>query len=278
MPRSSSSAARRTSYSEGAQVRGDRSRRVAVPLPSRVQDLESHATRHFGYDRSTLRLHHRGISGPIDSDRQLGDVKAGDIIVAKGRKPKGAAMASTFQSDYRPIKYQPPPRAASRPERTPVPFRGRSEYQENFPVHTPRPTPPPPPRSPAPHVPFKATSEYQTNFPGHSVPAAAPPPRREPRPAVPFEGSSTYRQAFPAHDVRPAPAATPRTPGPKVPFNGSSTYHSDFPAHAVSPRAPAPSRPRTPQVPFSSTTEYQRNFLEQKVEAPKYVYIEPLLA
>lgn len=201
-------------------MRGDRSRRVAVPLPGRLQDLEGQASRHFGLDRSTVRFHHRG-GGKLEGDHHLGGVQAGDVIVARGSKPRGPPLSTTFQSDYRPIKFEPPPRAPSRKGHTPLPFKGRSEYQERFPTHEVSPAPPTPKRNTAPHVPFQATTEYQTNFPGHHVPSPAPAQRREQRPAVPFEGASTYRQAYLAHDV-PAPApAPPRTPTPKVPFNGA---------------------------------------------------------
>mmetsp|Transcript_95390 Transcript_95390/g.189080 ORF Transcript_95390/g.189080 Transcript_95390/m.189080 type:complete len:285 (+) Transcript_95390:53-907(+) len=268
---------RRKSYAETATIKGDRARRVAVPMPQKVKDLENQATRYFGLDKATVKLVHRG-QDPLHHDGQLRNVIPGDVVVAHGKRPKGERHQTTHQRDYRGHEFEPAARPLPRQPPKSLPFTGRSHYHDSYQPHDISPQPSPTPRRPPPHLPFNGSSTYQSHYPGHPVEPAPTTPPRKPKPALPFQGNSTYNEAYRGHDITPPPVAPPRKPRPNLPFEGSSTYNRDYPGHEV--EVPLPPKPRTagPRLPFQGNSEYQMNYVDKGVDIPRYMFIEPAMS
>jgi len=268
---------RRKSYAEQATIKGDRSRRVAVPMPQKVRDLENQATRYFGLDKSTVKLVHRG-DMHLHHDGQLRNVIPGDVVVAHGRRPKGQRHETTHQRDFKAHQFDPAPRPQQRQPPKTLPFTGRSHYHDSYQPHDITPVPAPPPRRPNPQLPFNGTSTYQTHYMGHPIEPPPTTPPRKPKQTLPFQGNSTYHEAYRGHAVTPPPPAPPRKPRQNLPFEGSSTYNRDFPGHEVD--IPPPPKPRSlgPRMPFQGNSEYQMSYVDKGVDVPRYMFIEPAMS
>jgi len=270
-------------------LQGDTTRRVTVPLPRSLQELQYHAKRHFARDVPHARMFHQG-EAHIHHDHHVKKLRDGDVVVVENI-PKGIPEApnlTTHQIDYTPHEMdpRPPPRQARTPEPG-LKFDGVTSYNVDYikhPVGARKPIYPP--RSGwVTGRPGGTTgrSMYATHYPWHDAEPrrALEPPSGMPLDGAPFDGVTSYKVDYVKHPIRPR--STPMRPqqrGDPAPFDATTTYFNDFQKHPSARTAPA--RPHVATLrpeggPFDGSTEYGREYVELKMESRPLVHIEPEL-
>mmetsp|Transcript_54748 Transcript_54748/g.123267 ORF Transcript_54748/g.123267 Transcript_54748/m.123267 type:complete len:298 (+) Transcript_54748:71-964(+) len=275
--------------SSGSDVilQGETSKRVTVPMPRNLAELQGHASRHFGGgDRGkNPKMYHRGDT-VLHHPTHINRVQDGDVIVveAKPRGPSGPPNITTQMADYvpHPLEAKPYQRQARElPKQTK--FDGATSYANDFVEH--------PLEARKPFSPVKSTwggqpgktgkSIYDTHFPWHPIE-----PRMKHNPdageykSTPFEGNSSYKNDFVKHPIRPRSLANHDRPkmGASAPFQGTTTYNNDYLKFQVPRTAPAKMDYHTlgtGGAPFQGGTEYNREFIAREQERRPIVHLEP---
>mmetsp|Transcript_165039 Transcript_165039/g.292199 ORF Transcript_165039/g.292199 Transcript_165039/m.292199 type:complete len:298 (-) Transcript_165039:148-1041(-) len=286
-------------------IRGDSQKRVTVPIPQSVTELESSARKNFGSGR--LQCFHRGVT-QITSQANVNNIGDQDVIVVRRSSsatgPRGydpTAMTTTHQSSY--VKHEierartPRPRGAQTNGSPPAPFTGRSCYSGDYVAHTitPRSMPRPAgsndnnvqPRG----LEMTGCSTYRENYPRHELPKKEVPSR--PRGAtglqtepLPFKASSSYTQDYIKHPARPRSATgvsrgLPTNDLGPTPFAGNTTYADDYKKHnPATARAKIfkPTNQSNDQYPppgFAGNSEYKLQYVKKEKPRLPYCYMEP---
>lgn len=284
-------------------MRGDSTKRVVVPIPQSVTELESSARKNFGAGR--VQCYHKGVT-PITSQANVAGIGDQDLIIVRRSSsaagPRGydpASMTTTHQTSY--VKHEldraktPRPRKDPTPINPPAAFTGRSCYNGDYVAHTitPRQAPRPPGGDPGIQprgLELTGMSTYRENFPRHEMPKRDVPTRprggtdlvSEP---LPFNASSSYAQDYIKHPTRPRSATVPGRPKKddtgSMPFSGNTTYALDYKKHnpaTARARIFKPSNNRDDQNPppgFAGNSEYRQQYIKKEKPRLPYCYMEP---
>lgn len=279
-------------------IKGDHSKRVTVPLPQNLNDLESTARNAFPSYRK--QLYYRGEYVLENQSMFKQNVNDGDVlIVRRDSGDKGPAFdgRTTHQSAYiqHPLERRQP-RQATPPRQDMFngpKFMGRSCYAGDYIEHaveSPHRTKPPTQAWEPNSIPMTSRSTYTENYPWHPPQHRQPAQKQTPRqsrvgnsPA--FQGSSSYKMDYVKHEHQ-----RPRSAGPRrrdnesyndrhIPFNGSTTYGADYQKHGHAQSKlmkPQPQRQQTaPSPPFQGSSEYQKEYIKKDRPRPAIVHIEP---
>lgn len=272
---------RRESYAVHAQphLKGDKSRRRAIPMPQNLDELRSRSANLYGFHPHKMKMHHRG-ADELHQPEHVEKIEAGDVIVVRGRRHKRDPkdLMTTHQAVYRGHKVEPRPRPANPPAPTSRPFEGESTYRSTYLQHRVEPRPSPKKTPMGRTVPFEGASTYASEYVGHAIgpkPAFKPAPRV---PTVPFEGTSTYGVDYPGHIPQPRPATQPPKSYTTSRFEGCSTYRETYIGHALEPK-PRPKNVDPPlKKPFDATTEYATKYIENEIPRSRIIYVEPAMS
>lgn len=270
-------------------LHGDTSRRVTVPLPRSLPELQYAANRNFARNTGAARMFHHGTSH-LHHPHHIGKIKDGDVVIVEaGLMPKPEAPNfTTHQADY--VKHPIEVRAPLLPQQQPAEggkFEGATSYKTDYvkhPLGCRKPMKPP--KSGIDNGRANGNtgqSMYTTQYPWHS-PAprqAVQPPPGVPISSSPFEAVTSYMNDYVKHNARPrsaAPAAKPRSGGENLPFEASTTYNNDFqnfPSARTEPARPMKATLRPDGAPFEGSSEYKREYIELKHEQRPMVHLEP---
>lgn len=291
-------------------VRGDSTKRVTVPVPQSVAELEGNARKNFGSGR--LTCYHRGIT-PVTTQANVNNIHDQDVIVVRRSSsdagPRGydnSAMTTTHQSSY--VKHEldrtrtPRPTGGKRAsnEHPPAAFNGRSCYSGDYVPHTitprtiSRPTQPAwePGKDSSRGLEMTGMSTYRENYPRHNLPkreqATRPRGGTENLDPLPFNASSSYKQDYVKHPVRPRSAVGPSRskPDPPVdlgatPFAGNTTYGEDYKKHNTAAAKAKIFKPTGGQdnqyAPpgFAGNSEYRQQYVKKEKPRLPYCFMEP---
>mmetsp|Transcript_122771 Transcript_122771/g.382224 ORF Transcript_122771/g.382224 Transcript_122771/m.382224 type:complete len:320 (-) Transcript_122771:170-1129(-) len=268
-------------------LHGDTSRRVTVPLPLSLPELQYHANRHFARDRTGARMFHHG-EKHVHHSHHMGGIKDGDVIIIE-KLPKSVPEAPNLtmnQTDYvkHDIEARPPP-LMREPPPPGAKFDGVSSYKVDYVKH---PLgfrePVQPPRSGfLTGRPDGKTgkSMYTEHYPWREPEPrqAAQPPSGVPLTTAPFHGVTSYTNDYIKHPVRPRSAAPTTKPrGVPLPFEATTTYNNDYQNVPNAPTVPAKPLKATlvpDGSPFEGASEYKREYVELKTERRPIVHLEP---
>eukprot|EP00405_Crypthecodinium_cohnii_P014386 CAMPEP_0206456102 /NCGR_PEP_ID=MMETSP0324_2-20121206/22166_1 /ASSEMBLY_ACC=CAM_ASM_000836 /TAXON_ID=2866 /ORGANISM="Crypthecodinium cohnii, Strain Seligo" /LENGTH=322 /DNA_ID=CAMNT_0053926969 /DNA_START=124 /DNA_END=1090 /DNA_ORIENTATION=- len=266
---------RRSSLASSATVstiQGDRSRRIAVPMPRSMADLHNNAAR-FGM--SGVDFYHHG-KKHIKHDGHVDRLGHEHVVVVTGwDKHTEPTPMSTHNDTYKAHRIEPRKGPAPHSARNPLPFEGTATSAD-YKAHTidPRRSPG---RAPAPKSePFLGNSTHLTDYVPHKIEARKAYERPPAAKQEPFNGTRTSDD-FCAHriEARTAPGR-PKAP-PSQPFNGNSSYQEAYIPHAVKVNKPFERPAASPSLPFESTSEYLQNYMGHKIAKREMVHMEPAI-
>eukprot|EP00750_Incisomonas_marina_P032531 INCI9208.1.p1 GENE.INCI9208.1~~INCI9208.1.p1 ORF type:complete len:291 (-),score=53.98 INCI9208.1:1438-2310(-) len=279
-------------------IQGDMSRRITVELPPTFEDLEHLCLTSFGMV-GPVTMYKNGVASLTAED--YNNIQSGDqfIVVdsrgnaldmkdffvttydrdfaAKPLPPRDAPAPAepyrkmpdgrdfrTTEDDYQawPIERREAPQAAQRHE--PLPFKGTTEYRDEFSPHKI------PPREPGPgpqeyhKMPDSRdfASETSKNFRQWELPKREQPQQAQRPQSLPFNARSSYQDDFVPHQVPAREAARPVEYKPNgIPFNAQSTTASDYQAWELPPKdAPHQVARPPPSLPFTARSTTQDDF------------------
>lgn len=284
---------------------GDHAKRVTVPLPQNLNDLESIARKKFGGGGDNRMMMFHWGETELKNQMQYRRVVDDDVVIIHKEKTDTdghsypAHLATTHMAAFvkHPLQPRKPPEAPPRSNygMAPAKFTGRSCYAQDYlelPVSAPEKLKHVAPAWEPNNIPMSSRSAYADDYPWHQ-----PQPRRKQsgsrRQAAPghshappvFQGTSSYRIDYIKHAQRPKSATGPtRTKakadsGPNVPFDASTTYTNDYKKHeGKSPTkgafSPAKHEPG-PSPPFQGSSEYQKEYIKKERPRVALVHLEP---
>uniref|UniRef100_A0A7S4RHK2 Uncharacterized protein n=1 Tax=Alexandrium monilatum TaxID=311494 RepID=A0A7S4RHK2_9DINO len=268
-----------------AVLHGDSSRRVTVPLPRSLPELQYHANRHFSGGKGNARMYHHGHS-KVQHAHHMGKIKDGDVIVIEGmRSMPEPPMYTTHRTDYVPheLEVRPPPPPAERPPPG-ARFDGVTSYNQAYVKHPPgyrEPVRPPKSGLASGSHGVTGKSMYSTQYPWRNVEPQRPvlPSNGMPLGSTQFEGVTSYMNDYVGHPVRARSAApVSKSRGPSLPFEAKTTYADDY-QNTSSARTvtavPHKATLRPEGAPFEGNTEYKREYVELAQERRPLVHLEP---
>lgn len=279
-------------------IKGDHSKRVTVPLPTNINDLETCARKTFGGGPASIKMFHEGPEGEtqLENQSQFKNVGDGDVVVVRRELLESAAKwiaMTTHQADF--VKHPIDPRklerhATRQSDMDPPKFTGRSCYAGDYVKHalesSDRPRQPIAAWEPTPRA-MSGKSTYNEHYPSHPTqpkvsarPSATAPSNWASAP--PFQGNSSYKMDYVKHSACPNSARGPsrreRTEaGSSAPFDSSTTYGAYFkkPVGAKRERFVRPAAERGLSLPFKGSSEYRHEYMRRERQRQAVLHLEP---
>eukprot|EP00928_Gymnodinium_smaydae_P078991 TRINITY_DN63023_c0_g1_i1.p1 TRINITY_DN63023_c0_g1~~TRINITY_DN63023_c0_g1_i1.p1 ORF type:complete len:288 (+),score=46.73 TRINITY_DN63023_c0_g1_i1:215-1078(+) len=272
---------------------GDSSRRITVPMPQSLGELEAHA-RKVVDGAARIKMYHRGETQMTSNQHTKRMVEDDNVVVqieVDDGIPRAHPMVTTNQAYYVPHSVQETRPAQGLPRRSePLPMTGRSCYVNDYVEH---PLSPPPRRieaaweasAPAPTG-VTGRSTYKDCYPWHDVALRAPERHQPIAPdrfkRIPFEARSSHQVDYvplepqrPRSAIGPAPAVVET-----MPFTATTTQRAEYrapPRAWTTPRKRAPAGPRRDPLRFEGNSEYLREYVERYRQRRPMIHVEPEL-
>eukprot|EP00927_Polykrikos_kofoidii_P024573 TRINITY_DN22318_c0_g1_i2.p1 TRINITY_DN22318_c0_g1~~TRINITY_DN22318_c0_g1_i2.p1 ORF type:complete len:297 (-),score=47.25 TRINITY_DN22318_c0_g1_i2:54-944(-) len=276
-------------------VRGDARRRVEMPMPRSLREIQQAASRNFGQPgRLPQKFYHFGVTA-INHNEHVKCLEDEDVIVVSLQDAAPAAKfgITTHQADFVPKPLEAWSSPSPQPRGETLPFEAVTSYSRDFtarPASAQR-------RRPRAHAafskmsgrstpePFTARTTYADHFPGYTadggkqlVSAANMP---QPLPNTRFDAETTHQADYKRHHVVPQLVNTRiDVPMGHRPFEGTTSYADQFSAKQGEPfpktRRPGDSSAYTAnRPPFRGCSEYNREYLEKVAHRPMRIFLEP---
>mmetsp|Transcript_1 Transcript_1/g.4 ORF Transcript_1/g.4 Transcript_1/m.4 type:complete len:337 (+) Transcript_1:41-1051(+) len=248
---------------------GDRSQRVAVPLPRSIRELSNAAEHYFGHAGS-LKMYHHGQT-LINKPQQLQAVKGNDVVVITWedrplKSEEVVEMVTAYQEHYRQ-QAAAQGAAATRPDVTkPRGGPALTTYASHYPVH---------------EAPAQAPVRKRGVGMGSGSPLAQSTMNSPPEEPL----TTTYGQHFIRHpptsrsvidpareSTTPLTSPSPATTAAAVEQTEESTYRTQYPWHPATARQQVQRRwePGTAQKsePWEARTTYGEHFVGHAKQEP----------